>query len=234
MTEGAGAPAAAPDPKAALSWAMRQLRGNASAYASLAAVVTVIQFLQQIATQPLLVVLQDCLDATSPGQKNACQTALSDSLPASVATLVLVVLAVLATAGIQRAALGSTRNVAPTFRQMFTTHDLAHYVLYSLAYGILVGLGILFCVLPGIAAYVLLQIGFFFVLDRGMGALAGIRSSAKVAMANLGPAFSVALVNVAALLLGSLFYGIPTLVTLPFACLFTAHMYRQLTHEPVW
>ena len=35
------------------------------------------------------------------------------------------------------------------------------------------------------------------------------------------------------LLLGGLFWGILTLITLPFASLFTAHMYRQFNKEPI-
>jgi uncharacterized membrane protein len=34
-------------------------------------------------------------------------------------------------------------------------------------------------------------------------------------------------------ILGGLFFGLLTLVTLPFACLFTAHMYRQFNREPI-
>ncbi|MBK9738074.1 MAG: hypothetical protein IPO93_00800 [Actinobacteria bacterium] len=234
MADGAGPTGQAPDPKAALSWAFQEFRSHATAYAGLAAVVTVIQFLQQLAAQPLLVTLQNCLDVSTPGQRNACDDSLAGSLPASLGTLVLVLLAVVATAGVQRAALGGTRHVIPSGRQILAMHDLPRYVLYSLVYGIVVGLGLLLCLLPGLAAYVVLQLGFYSVLDRGTGVAASVRLSARFTMSNLGPAVTVAAVNLAALLLGGLFYGIPTLVTLPFACLFTAHMYRQYVQEPVW
>ncbi len=117
---------------------------------------------------------------------------------------------------------------------MRSTRHLGRYLLYSVAAGLLIGVGLVLCLLPGLMAYLLLQFGFYFVLDRGTGVFAAIRASSSVVMANIGPAFSVATVNILALLLGGLLYGIPTLVTLPFACLFTAHMYRQFAGEPVW
>jgi uncharacterized membrane protein len=52
-------------------------------------------------------------------------------------------------------------------------------------------------------------------------------------MSNLGPVVLAALVNIVASILGGLFFGILTLVTLPFAALFTVHVYRQLNSEPI-
>jgi uncharacterized membrane protein len=50
---------------------------------------------------------------------------------------------------------------------------------------------------------------------------------------NLGPAIVMTLLSTLVLVVGGAFYGILTLVTLPFATLFMAHMYRQFNGEAV-
>ncbi len=50
---------------------------------------------------------------------------------------------------------------------------------------------------------------------------------------NVGPAIILVLFSGVVTLLGSAFYGILTLLTLPFASLFIVHMYRQFNGEKV-
>ena len=78
-----------------------------------------------------------------------------------------------------------------------------------------------------------LQLGPYYVLDKGMGATDAIRASFESIRTNIGPAAIMTILNVVALLLGSLFFGVATLIALPFVSLFTAHLYRQFNQEPV-
>jgi uncharacterized membrane protein len=116
---------------------------------------------------------------------------------------------------------------------MFTAQHLGRYIVFTLLYAVLVALGIVLCIVPGIIMIFLLQLGQYYVLDKGLGPIQAMKASTRAVMANLGPALLLTLISLLVLLIGGLFFGLLTLVTLPFSCLFTAHLYRQFNHESV-
>ncbi len=218
----------------AISWAFDRFKVHAAAFIGLAAVVTVIQFVQQVGARPLENIITDCSDAQTAGQLNACSAAIGLSAIVAISiSLVFGILAFIAQIGVQRAALRSTLGVAPTFSEMFTTQYLGRYLLFSLCYGLLAILGLILCILPGLAVLFLLQLGPYYILDKGYGVGEAMRASFSAVTKNFAPALLMSLFTFLVLLLGGLFYGILTLVALPFACLFTAHMYRQFNHESI-
>jgi len=87
--------------------------------------------------------------------------------------------------------------------------------------------------LPGIIVAFLFQLAPFYALDKGQGVGEALGNSYRATTANIGPALLMTLVNILAAIVGSLFWGILTLVALPFAALFTAHMYRQFNREEI-
>ncbi len=223
-----------PSVGAAISWAFDRFKANAGAFIGLAAVVTVIQFVQQIGARPLENILVDCTDPQTPGQLNACTAAIGASAVAAIViSLVFAVLAFIAQIGVQRAAIRSSLGVTPNFSDMFTTQYLGRYLLFTLCYALLAFVGLILCILPGLAVLFLLQLGPYYILDKGYGVREAMRASFSAVTKNFGPAILMTLFTFIVLLLGGVFFGILTLVTLPFACLFTAHMYRQFNHEAV-
>jgi uncharacterized membrane protein len=227
-------PVPTPRVGAAISWAFDTFRRNPLPYIALAAVVAVIQVVQQIGSQSLTNALVACQDPQSPGQQNACDAALGISaIGGFIVTLVFLVLAFFATIGVYRAALANSQGREPEFTMIFSTENLGRYVLFSLAYAGLTIVGVILCIIPGLIVAFLLQLGPVFVLDRGYRPVAAIKASYRVITKNLGPAFVMVLFAVLVSLLGSTFYGILTLLTLPFTTLFVVHMYRQFNGEPV-
>ena len=229
-----GAPGPRIEVGTAISWAFDRFRANAAAFIGLAAVVTVIQLVQQVGTGPLRNIVTDCTDAQSLGQVNACTAALGlYAIVTIVIALVFGVLAFLAQIGVQRAAIRNTQGVPPTFASMLTTQYLGKYIGFILLYAVLFFLGLVLCVLPGLIVLFLFQLGPYYILDKGVGVMQAFRSSVNVVTKNLGPALLMTLVNALAAILGGVLFGVLTLVTLPFATLFTAHMYRQFNGEPI-
>lgn len=219
---------------AAISWAFDRFKSNAAAFVGLAAVVTVVYVLQGIGTASLQNILVDCSNPETPGQLNACTAALGASaIAAIVISLFFALIAFIAQIGVQRAAIRSTQGVPPSFAQMFTTRNLGTYILYMIVFAILGMLGLFLCILPGLIVFFLLQLGPYYILDKGMGVGDAIKASYRAVSKNIGPALMMTILNVLVQLLGGLFFGLLTLVTLPFAALFTAHMYRQFNSEPV-
>jgi len=230
----AGGGARAVDLGSALRWSWMAFRTNAGAFMGLSIIVVVLTAAQQIGTTPIQNVLIDCVNPQSPGQENACSAALTPSALAPVLGSVgLVFLALVAQVGVQRAALGRTRGVQPSVTDLLESRNLGRYAVYVIVYRILFFVGIVLCILPGLLVLMFLQFGQYFILDRGMGVVEAMKASAALASRNLGPVAGVALIAGVLELAGGLLFGLPILLTLPLASLFVAHVYRQLTHEPV-
>ena len=218
----------APNVGAALTWAFSQMRRHTVAYLALAAVVTVILFAQGVASRPIQEAVLACSNPQSPGQQAACTTAAGSGLLVTAGVFfAFVILGWLASIGVRRAAVQATHGVLPTFTQMVTTQYLGRYVLFSLLQGVIIALGLVLCIVPGIVAFVAFQLGPYLVLDRGERPMRALAISARAIRAHPGPGIALGAITLAASLLGGVAFGLPTLIVLPFSCLFSAHMYRQ-------
>ena len=220
--------------RAAATWAISTFRRNLLAFVALAAIVTAVQFLQQMSVRPLTNVVNECADPQTPGQQAACTNALATQVFTSgTLTLIFAVLTIVVTVGVVRAAIRATLGQEPGFDALLDGHNLGKYLLFQLVYALLAGFGFLLFVLPGLLVIFFFQLGPYYVLDRGMRVGQALGASAKAIRRNLPAAFIMTLLNALVLLLGSVFFGLLTLLTLPIASLFTAHLYRQFNDESV-
>jgi uncharacterized membrane protein len=218
----------------AAAWALSTFRRNLLAFIALAAIVAAVQFLQQVSVQPLTDVVNECADPQSPGQQAACANALATQVFTSgTLTLVFAVLTIVVTVGVLRAAIRATLGQEPGFDALLDGHNLGRYLLFQLAYALLIGFGFLLFVLPGLLAIFFFQLGPYFVLDRGMRVGQAFAMSTQVIRRNLPAAFVMTLANSLVLIMGGVFFGLFTLFLLPFASLFTAYLYRQFNDETV-
>lgn len=220
--------------RAALVWAVSTFRRNLLAFVALAAVVTAVQFLQQLSVQPLTDVVNECADPQTPGQQAACANALATQVFTSgTLTLIFAVLTLVVTVGVIRAAIRATLGQEPGFDALLDGHNLLKYLLFQLAYALLVGFGFLLFVLPGLLVIFFFQLGPYYVLDRGLRVGQAFAASAQVVRRNLPAAFMMTFANAMVLIMGGVFFGLFTLFLLPLASLFTAHLYRQFNDEAV-
>lgn len=227
-----GRPAVAIGP--ALAWSWQAFRPHAGTFMGLSILAVLLTAAQQIGTTSIQNVLLDCMNPQSPGQENACAVALSPAGIAPVLVAVaLVFLSYIAQIGVQRGALGATRGVTPGVTDLIESRNLGRYTLVVLVYRVLFFVGIALCIVPGLLVLVFFQFAPYLVLDRGMGVVQALKESASLARRNLGPVVTVALIAAVLELVGGILFGLPMLLTLPIASLFVAHVYRQLTGEPV-
>jgi len=216
-----------------MSWAFNAFKANAAAFLALAAVVVVIQVAAQVSFTPIVNLMTNCLDASSPGQIASCQSASGAGVYlSSLLAFTFSLLAAFATIGVLRAALRTTLGFEPSFADMLTTKFLGRYIGFAIIFQILEGIGIVLCFLPGLVVIFFLELGHYFILDKGLGPIQAIKASFNVSRANVAPAMTIAAMTVLVLVSGAIFYGLPSLIVLPFAALFTAHMYRSLIAEP--
>lgn len=218
----------------AISWAFDTLRRNAIAFIALAAVVVAISFAQQIVMEPVNAVIEQCLITSDVVGVDTCSDSISLlSFGSAVLGFLLFLLTFLATIGVYRAALRTTQGHQPSFADMLTGQYVGKYVLVTLAQLGLIITGLLACILPGLLIGFFVQLAQYYVLDKGYGVGAALKSSLTVISQNPLPALVITLFALLVLVLGSVFFGLLTLITLPFTALFTAHLYRQFNGEPI-
>ena len=74
------------------------------------------------------------------------------------------------TIGIINASLMVTRGETPDLGKAFSTDHLGPFIVGSILYGIIVGIGLILCIIPGIIAAIMLAFYGFYILDQGMSA----------------------------------------------------------------
>jgi uncharacterized membrane protein len=243
------APGAAPaggsgqvDVGTAFSWAIAKFQQHAAVFVGLAAVVFVLRAVQQVITNVLINNANNSCVNTSITQdangnvniSNGCTTGLFANLGITlVLSIVFAILIALATIGVYRAAIRRTQGVTPSFDQLTTGENLGAYIAVAIVYFLASFVGILLCILPGLVVIFLFQFSPFYALDKGQSVGQAFGNSYRAVTANFVPVLLAALVNIVASILSGFIFGLLTLVLLPFASLFTAHVYRQLNHEPI-
>ena len=117
---------------------------------------------------------------------------------------------------------------------MLTTGEhLGAYLVVAIVYGIASFAGLVLCFIPGIIVIFLFQFAPLYALDKGQGVGEAFGNSYRAVTSNFVPVLLAALVNIVASFLGGILFGVFTLITLPFAALFTVHIYRQLNKEQI-
>jgi uncharacterized membrane protein len=128
-------------------------------------------------------------------------------------------------------AIADGRPVEPG--KMFTTDQLGNYLVATLLYGLMVGVGFLLCILPGIVVAYLGFLTPFYVLDQRMAPVDAIRASFKVTSANVGALLGFAIVVFLVYIVGAIACLVGLLVTAPVALLAITYVFRQINGRPV-
>jgi uncharacterized membrane protein len=135
--------------------------------------------------------------------------------------------------GLYRSALAVTAGQRVEFGQVFTAEGAGPYLVVAILYALMVGIGTLLCIIPGI---IVAFLGFFapyFVLDQGLAPVDAIKASFRMVNANLGQMIPFAILAFIVYVVGFIACGIGVLVTGPVALLAVAFAYRTLNGQPV-
>jgi uncharacterized membrane protein len=140
--------------------------------------------------------------------------------------------------GLIRAALAILDGGRPSVDQLVSTKDIGPYIIASLLVAVIVTVGLLLCVVPGLIAGFLLQFYGYAIIDRKTDSVTtapqssptgAIRASFEVVAANIGPLILLAvlcfLLNVA----GALLCGVGLLVSLPVTSIAIAYAWRYFS-----
>lgn len=220
-------------PGLAFRWALQTFRRNVLAYLALAAVVVALRFAQPYLTEPVASGWLSCTLESTPEQVSACLSATAGSLFATAAlSLAFIILTLLASVGVWRAALRSTVGQPPSFADLLSGQYFGKYVRVVLLQIVLFFVGLMFFIVPGLLIAFFVQLAHVFVLDRGYGAIEAVRASFITVARNIGPVLLMSLIIIGLLIPGFLFAPL-ILLGLPLSALFVAHLYRQFNDEVV-
>lgn len=211
------------DPGAAFSYAWRKFTEHAWPFVSMLLVVVAV-ILVGVAVAVLGII------PVGTGNDTA---AVLGWIWFGLATLVVLVISFVVQAGVYRAGLAVTRGEAPQLSMLTETTNLGQYVLTALLLGVIVSIGSLLCIIPGIIAMVVFAYAPLIALDKGAGPVESLRRSYEMVRANLGQVVITLLLAYAVYYVGSLICYVGLLVSIPVALVMVTYSYRILEGEPL-
>jgi len=136
-------------------------------------------------------------------------------------------------AGIIRGSLQIANGQKPTLGTMFTGEHLGQLLLAGLLVGILVAVGFVLLIIPGLIALFYTQFTYWFIVERGTTAVDAIKASAGLINQHVGTMIGFFFASLLAYIVGAILCGVGLLVAIPVVILAQAHMYRRLQDQPI-
>lgn len=140
--------------------------------------------------------------------------------------------------GLIRAALVILDGQRPELGDLLSTKDIVPYIVASLLVTIVVFVGLLLCLIPGLIAGFLLQFYGYAIVDRKVDAhhvapqsdpIGAMRASYEIVSKNVGSLLLLAILSIMLNVAGALLCGIGLLVSLPVTAIAIAYAWRVLS-----
>ena len=135
--------------------------------------------------------------------------------------------------GLIRVALKVTRGEEVDVADLFKTDQLGPYIVASILFGIMVAVGLIFCIVPGVVLAVIYGFYGYVILGRGVGVGEGFSHAAEITKGQRGTVFLLGLAFLGINLLGALACGAGLLVSYPITIVAGGYAYRVLSNEAV-
>lgn len=132
--------------------------------------------------------------------------------------------------GIFNISLMITRGEQADVGRAFTSDRWGEWFVFSIVWGLIVGIGFLLCIIPGILALTFLGLAPYYFIDKRMSL--GDAFSAAFDTAKRGYALPT-IVAIVVGVLGVIACGIGVLVTAPAAYIAVAYLYRHANQQPI-
>jgi uncharacterized membrane protein len=139
------------------------------------------------------------------------------------------VITTIAAAGLLKMAFDVVDGREASLGKMFEGWDKVQVVVATILVGIATFIGLILCVLPGIAVIIFSAFTTAFVVDRKLGAIDAIKASIDLVKNNFGPAILWMLLAFLCAVVGAIACGIGLLVAIPVILISQAYTVRALT-----
>ena len=133
--------------------------------------------------------------------------------------------------GIYQTALMVTAGQTVTISEAFSYDRWGEWIVFSVVFGLMVGIGLALCLIPGLIVLAFFGMAPYFFIDRGMS-LGDSLTASREAASSRGYALPVVL-SVIVGALGLIACLVGALVTMPAAYIAVAYLYRNASGQPV-
>jgi uncharacterized membrane protein len=141
----------------------------------------------------------------------------------------IVVLNIFVEMGLVAFALKVTSNLDHTsVKDLWHPQPFWKYVGVKILTGIIVVIGLVLLIVPGIIAALALLFATYLVIDRNLGPIEAIKESVRITKGHRWQLFLLALAVIGINILGALALLVGLVVTVPVSLLAVAHAYRKL------
>lgn len=151
----------------------------------------------------------------------------------TIAYVAVVVLALLVTIGVVRATVRILDGQAFGLGDLVSFDRVGTAIVTSILTTLGTLVGLILCILPGIAFAFLANYSVWFVIDKKQSPVTAIKSSIAMVRANLGNAILLTLVVIAVSIAGELACGVGLFVALPVTYIAMGYSYRKFSGEDV-
>ena len=135
--------------------------------------------------------------------------------------------------GLIRVALKVTRGEEVDVADLFKSDQLGPYIGASILFGLMVGIGFIFCIVPGVILAVVFGFYGYVILEQGAGIGAGFTRAAEITKGQRGTVLLLGLAFIGINLLGAIACGLGMLVSYPITVVAGGYAYRVLSNQPV-
>jgi uncharacterized membrane protein len=135
--------------------------------------------------------------------------------------------------GVVRASLAVVNGREPNFAEAWNMDRFGPFVVAAILRGLLVFVGLLLCIIPGIIVAFLTLFTPFYVIDKDLAPMEAIASSVDLVRRHAGKLILFCLVAWLVYTLGVIVCFVGLLVSIPLAMVATAYMYKHIQDDPV-
>lgn len=154
---------------------------------------------------------------------------LAGFLANAVISFVGQVITTIGAAGLLKMSFDAVDGREVSLNTMLEGWDKLQLVLATVLVGIATFIGIILCILPGIAVIVFSAFTTAFVVDKKLGAVDAIKASIDLVKNNLGPAIVWMLLALVCGIVGAIACGVGLLIAVPVILISQAYTVRALT-----
>jgi uncharacterized membrane protein len=139
--------------------------------------------------------------------------------------------------GVIRVALAVLDGRTPYVNDLVSTRGLLPYTIATLLFAVIVTIGLILCIIPGLIAGFLLQFYAFAILDDRSGGeadpIAALRRSLQITSNNVGGLILLALACIGINIIGAMLCGLGLLVSIPVSWIAIAYAWRFFTNGTI-
>ncbi len=162
---------------------------------------------------------------------NSLQSNLEEQmLLFTLVSLIFWVISIILDMGILRINLKFIDSKKPKYKDLFVLNwkAILNYILSSILVGLIVLIGFILLIVPGIILAIRLQYSGYLIVDKNLGAIEAIKKSWKITKGNAWHLFAFSLAIIGINIIGLLALVIGLLVTVPLSMVASAFVFRKL------